>query len=78
MPKQEKRPSEVQCYSHIHNGQCNYINLTKKIKLLPSLQFIADGIVDWLSPSMCSSLSRETWVLARTLVGNMQEAEAPV
>ena len=75
MPKQERRPSEVQYYSHFHNGQCN---LTKKIKLLPSLQFLADGIADWLSPSMCSSLSRETWVLARTLVGNMQEAEAPV
>ena len=78
MPKQEKRPSEMQCYSHIHNGQCIYINLTKRIKLLPTLQFLADGIVDWLSLSMCSSLSRETWVLARTLVGNMQEAEAPV
>ena len=78
MPKQEKRPSEVQYYSHFHNGQCNFINLTKKIKLLPSMQFLADEIVDWLSPSMCSSLSRGTWVLARTLVGNMQEAEAPV
>ena len=54
------------------------LNLTKKIKLLPSLQFLADGIVDWLSLSMCSSLRRGTWVLARTLVGNMQEAEAPV
>ena len=77
MPKQEKRPSEVHHYSQIQ-GQCNYINLNKKVKLLPSLQFLAEGIVDWLSLSMCSSLSREIWVLARTLVGNMQEAEAPV
>ena len=78
MPKQEKRLSEVHYYSHFHKGQCNYINLNKKVKLLPSLQFLAEGIVDWLSLSMCSSLSREIWVLARTLVGNMQEAEAPV
>ena len=77
MPKQEKRLSEVHHYSQIL-GHCNYINLTKKIKLLPSLQFLAEGIVDWLSLSMCSSLSREIWVLARTLVGNMQVAEAPV
>ena len=33
---------------------------------------------DWLATSMCSRLNRDTLLVARVLVGNMPEVEAPV
>ena len=36
-------------------------------------------VVDcWLETSARSSLMRDTWLVARSLVGNMPEVEAPV